>query len=290
MANEIRVDYQQLAQIANKFAQQSQLLVEMQQRIEKALQALQNGSWQGRGSVAFFSEMNGAVSPAVQRLYSALEQAQHTTLEINSLIRDAEQDAALPFRVGSGETMSGNSSENSGNTDGLWSRFGEWVHTGLDGFGLVPGVGEIADGANALIYLAEGRELEAAISAAAMIPVVGDLGKAGKYAAKAGKEILEEGAEKVAKKGVSELTTKISIGKQGKHVPGHNNFREGRSILTANPDDLTKFAGTGTQAGQIPRGKPGFKRARCLSFSDREVRRPCHRTQNRNQRWDHPLC
>ena len=38
-----------------------------------------------------------------------------------------------------------------------WQRWGsDVVHTGLDVVGLIPGVGEIADGANALIYLAEG--------------------------------------------------------------------------------------------------------------------------------------
>lgn len=54
-----------------------------------------------------------------------------------------------------------------------WGSWGEAVHTGLDIVGLIPGVGEIADGANAVIYLAEGDKVNAAISAAAMIPGVG---------------------------------------------------------------------------------------------------------------------
>ena len=47
------------------------------------------------------------------------------------------------------------------------------VHLGLDVVGLVPGLGEIADGANALLYLAEGDYTNAALSAAAMIPFAG---------------------------------------------------------------------------------------------------------------------
>ena len=54
------------------------------------------------------------------------------------------------------------------------------VHTVLDVVGLVPGFGEIADGANALIYLAEGNKTDAALSAAAMIPIAGWAATAGK--------------------------------------------------------------------------------------------------------------
>jgi len=45
--------------------------------------------------------------------------------------------------------------------------------TALDFAGLVPGVGELADGANALIYTARGDYGNAALSAAAMIPFAG---------------------------------------------------------------------------------------------------------------------
>ena len=54
------------------------------------------------------------------------------------------------------------------------------VHTALDVVGLIPGFGEIADGANALIYLAEGNKTDAALSAAAMIPIAGWAATAGK--------------------------------------------------------------------------------------------------------------
>ena len=47
------------------------------------------------------------------------------------------------------------------------------LHTFLDVAGMVPVIGEFADGANALIYLAEGDYVNAGISAAALIPVGG---------------------------------------------------------------------------------------------------------------------
>ncbi len=51
----------------------------------------------------------------------------------------------------------------------------------------------------------------------------------------------------------------LDMGKQGKHIPGHNNFIPGRSVLTADPAELAKSAGTGTPVGSVPRGSPGFK-------------------------------
>ena len=47
------------------------------------------------------------------------------------------------------------------------------MQTALDVAGLVPGFGEFADGANALIYLARGDYGNASLSTAAMIPFVG---------------------------------------------------------------------------------------------------------------------
>jgi hypothetical protein len=50
------------------------------------------------------------------------------------------------------------------------------VHIGLDGIGLLPVVGEPADGINALIYLGQGDYKNAAISGAGLIPFVGMAG------------------------------------------------------------------------------------------------------------------
>ena len=47
---------------------------------------------------------------------------------------------------------------------------------------------------------------------------------------------------------------RIHEGRQGKHIPGHNSYRPGRSILTANPNELGRHAGTGQQIGNNPIG------------------------------------
>lgn len=61
--------------------------------------------------------------------------------------------------------------------------------------------------------------------------------------------------------GGQENTPQIHDGKQGKHVPGHNNFIQGRSELThPDPQQLVDdFAGTGDAVGNVPPGEPGYK-------------------------------
>ena len=77
-----------------------------------------------------------------------------------------------------------------------WQRWGsDVVHTGLDIVGLIPGVGEVADGANALIYLAEGDKVNAAISAAAMVPGAGMAATGAKLGKKVVGAAAEGGAE-----------------------------------------------------------------------------------------------
>jgi RHS repeat-associated protein len=54
---------------------------------------------------------------------------------------------------------------------------------------------------------------------------------------------------------------KIEEGKQGKHVPGHNNFEPGKSELThPNPQSLVdEHKGTGQQVGSTPVGEAGSR-------------------------------
>jgi hypothetical protein len=53
--------------------------------------------------------------------------------------------------------------------------------------------------------------------------------------------------------------SKVNMGQQGKHILGHNNYKQGRSVLKADPNELAKRAGTGTPANNVARGAPGFR-------------------------------
>jgi hypothetical protein len=60
----------------------------------------------------------------------------------------------------------------------------EGVHSVFDGLGLIPGAGEVFDGANAVIYASRGKTFEASLSLGAMIPFIGWSATGGKLARK----------------------------------------------------------------------------------------------------------
>jgi hypothetical protein len=73
-------------------------------------------------------------------------------------------------------------------------------HGTLDIAGLIPGVGEAADLANAAWYAAEGDYLNAGLSLVSVIPVVGDvIGKGGKLATKLGPDAAAKVLEALQK-------------------------------------------------------------------------------------------
>ncbi|MEL6862995.1 MAG: polymorphic toxin-type HINT domain-containing protein [Bacteroidota bacterium] len=109
-----------------------------------------------------------------------------------------------------------------------WSRALDWVQTGLDVVGLVPGLGEVADGLNAVIYLGRGDYTNAALSVAAMNPVGGQAATALKYVNKSG--LLDDAAGAVIKR-----VKKGKKGKPGCDCPMNTKcFIAGTPILTQN--------------------------------------------------------
>ncbi|MBE2235606.1 MAG: WXG100 family type VII secretion target [Anaerolinea sp.] len=96
-ADEIRADYEQLAQTAKRFDTQGQQIQQMAQNVQRSVETLRNG-WEGRGAHAFFGEMQGTVLPGVNRLHQALTHAGRVTQQISRLLRQAEEEASQPFR------------------------------------------------------------------------------------------------------------------------------------------------------------------------------------------------
>jgi len=101
-ADIIQVKYDELEALATRFGRQAKIMIRMRGQGQRAAQSLRQGGWQGASSTAFFTEMDSRVFPALQRLISALEQAQKVTVQIGFLMRQAEADAARPFQRGDG--------------------------------------------------------------------------------------------------------------------------------------------------------------------------------------------
>lgn len=62
-----------------------------------------------------------------------------------------------------------------------WEASKDFIHIALDGFGMIPVVGEIADLTNGVLYLIEGDGVNATLSFAATVPIVGWGATTGKY-------------------------------------------------------------------------------------------------------------
>jgi hypothetical protein len=118
------------------------------------MRPLEAGGWQGRGSTAFFNEMNGEILPAMQRLAAALDRARSVTHEIAHVVQQAEEEAARPFRsdgaaglaagaVAAGAGLAGSMA--GGATDGAAGGMVEGVMGGASG-----GAATSADGAGTL--------------------------------------------------------------------------------------------------------------------------------------------
>ena len=124
-----------------------------------------------------------------------------------------------------------------------WTTLLDATQTGLDLVGLIPAFGEAADLLNAGIHVARGNYGEAALSIAAMVPVLGAAATAGKLGTKAAKV-----ATKVAGK-VDEVSgvTRNAIETIAKKCDGPNCFIAGTQVVVAVP------VGTGHQlAGVVP--------------------------------------
>ena len=51
----------------------------------------------------------------------------------------------------------------------------------------------------------------------------------------------------------------VNLGRQGKHIPGHNNYMPGKSILRVDPNVLAQQAGKGVSLRKEPVGQPGSR-------------------------------
>jgi hypothetical protein len=79
----------------------------------------------------------------------------------------------------------------------------EIVHGALDIVGLIPALGAIPDGLNAVIYAAEGDWVNAGISVAAAVPFLGDGVLAAKWGGKAAIKLSEKAAVRLGEEGIA---------------------------------------------------------------------------------------
>jgi WXG100 family type VII secretion target len=95
-ADIIQAQYEQLEALARRFGKQAEAQAALQKRVQTSVGRLRT-AWVGRGSDAFYAEMDAKIFPALQRLIAALQEAQKVTLQMCEIVRQAEDAAARPF-------------------------------------------------------------------------------------------------------------------------------------------------------------------------------------------------
>lgn len=96
-ASVVQAQYEELEQIAARFAAAAEQQQALQERVNRQVEVLRSGGWQGKGLTAFLDEMDTKVFSSEQRLCAALVQASQTTQHIVGVLQAAEQNAASPF-------------------------------------------------------------------------------------------------------------------------------------------------------------------------------------------------
>ncbi|MCS6835545.1 MAG: WXG100 family type VII secretion target [Anaerolineae bacterium] len=111
MNADIQVNYEQLEEIARRFASCADVTETVLNGLRRTMDDLRGG-WEGEASKRFFDEMEGRVLPRLRRLNHALSEGQQTTQQIARTFQEAEEQAAQLFQ-GTG-TQDGLASGNKG--------------------------------------------------------------------------------------------------------------------------------------------------------------------------------
>ena len=98
----VRSDYDALTRVAQSFGQHAADTQQSLQRLKSQMDVLQGGDWLGQGATAFYREMNSDVVPTMARLMRALEASNQVVMQINQIMKAAEDEAAKHLNGGNG--------------------------------------------------------------------------------------------------------------------------------------------------------------------------------------------
>lgn len=105
-ANIIQANYETLEKVADLFSTCSSITEDMLRQVTSKMDDLRP-NWIGRGSDAFFGEMEDDVLPQVRRIKSALDESMSTTQRIIEILQDAEERAGGMFNGNDGVVPGG---------------------------------------------------------------------------------------------------------------------------------------------------------------------------------------
>ena|GEM_PF-3015321 len=106
----------------------------------------------------------------------------------------------------------------------------EALHTVLDILGLIPGLGEASDAVNAIIYASEGNYVDAGISLAAMVPILGSAGTILRLEKKVASAVMKEAEQKVVEDVGQGVSRRQAMQQAKEHASVPRNSQKGEDI------------------------------------------------------------
>ncbi|MFD3162390.1 WXG100 family type VII secretion target [Herpetosiphon sp. NSE202] len=92
----VQVEYNQLLALARHFKHNATILATLRQQLQTMVDQLQP-TWNGDAATKFFHEFETVVNPAIGRCHDVFLVAEQVTLQIRTLMRTAEEEAAALF-------------------------------------------------------------------------------------------------------------------------------------------------------------------------------------------------
>lgn len=102
VADLIRVDYEQIAEIARRCEDESSLTTKCLNHVRSQAEALAQNGWHGANANRFYDDLEYEIFPAMQKLITALSKTQTALLTIAQTFREAEEEGASYFNGNDG--------------------------------------------------------------------------------------------------------------------------------------------------------------------------------------------
>ena len=96
MADLVRIDYDEVKQITQRFIDQGDILKQSWDRVNGQVDVLQNGAWTGQNADSFFNEMD-EILRALDRLAQLMGQCGDAMEHISKEFKSAEEEAGSLF-------------------------------------------------------------------------------------------------------------------------------------------------------------------------------------------------
>ncbi|MFD3163862.1 WXG100 family type VII secretion target [Herpetosiphon sp. NSE202] len=99
MANElVQIDYLSTDTVRQRFQKLASRIQDLEQLLQRGMQPLRDGGWQGESAQRCFNELDSIVFPAIRRLQTVFQEASDLTRQIQIVFRYSEEEAAALFK------------------------------------------------------------------------------------------------------------------------------------------------------------------------------------------------